>query len=105
MNNKEQKRKYWQEHFNTYLKSGLSQREYCRQNELGYCTFNTWKRSFEKLESGISLQKLPFEISGKDSSFINQMEIILPGNIKLSVPNNFSSETLKRIIIALGELK
>lgn len=104
MNRKEQTRKYWYGHYKSYLESGLTQRDYCRQNELGYYSFNTWKRTFDKSAPDKSLQELPFKITKKSISS-KQLEIILPGNIRLVVPDDFSPETLKKVIITLGELK
>ena len=105
MNRKEQRIKYWHNHYTAYLESGLTQRDYCKQNEIGYYSFNTWKRKFEKSKNDTSLQKIPFKISEKNLSSYSQLEIIFPGDIRLLVPDNFSPETLKKIIITLGELK
>ncbi len=104
MSKRIQRRKYWKEHYTAFIKTGLTQREYCRQHDLGYWTFNSWKRKLEKPEESTSLQEIPLKIS-ENKPDQAQIKIFLSGNIQLSVPDNFSSETLKRVINTIGDLK
>lgn len=104
MNKKEQRKNYWQKYYSAYIASGLTQREYCRQNNLCYWTFNSWKRKLEKLEKPTLLQEIPFTALDKEITQ-GHIEIILSDNMRLSIPDNFSSETLKRVMNTLGELK
>ena len=52
-------RDYWQKHYQTFKAAGITQREYCRQNDLGYWTFNKWKRLFDQENHSTLLQQLP----------------------------------------------
>jgi hypothetical protein len=65
-------------------------------------TFNQWKRRFDKSESETNFQQLPINISPK-ATLYSPIEIILNNKIRLSVPDNFSSETLKQVIQTLGD--
>ncbi len=54
------KRKFWATHLSEWKSSGLSQSEYCRQNDLKLHCFLYWRkrqRSFE--EHGFSLVEWP----------------------------------------------
>ena len=102
MPNKKDRREYWKQHYISFQESGLTQREYCKQKDLGYWTFNQWKRRFDKSESDMSIQEIPIKLPLKTSSG-KHIEIVLNNNIRLSIPDNFSSDTLKKIISALGK--
>ena len=93
---------YWKQHYDSFQESGLTQREYCRNNNLRYWTFNQWKRRFDKSESDLSMQEIPVKLPLKTSSE-KHIEIILNNNIRLSIPDNFSSDTLKKIVSVLRE--
>ena len=97
----EERSKYWNEHYNAFNEAGLTQREFCKQNNLKYWTFNQWKRRFDKSESDVTLQELPIKLSKKLNSN-NPIEIILNDNIRLSIPDGFSETTLKTLIDILG---
>ena len=104
MDKKEQKKNYWQNHYSAYISLGVTQREYCRQNDLCYWTFNSWKRKIETTEKSTTIQKIPFTVLNKEITQ-DQIEIILSDCIRLSIPNNFSPETLQRVVKTLEELK
>ena len=98
MSRKKTTRDSWQQHYHSFKGAGLSQREYCRQNRLGYWTFNKWKRLFDRESTSTSLQQLPVKYHSVESE---RLEIILQDNLKISIPDDFSEKTLKRIISAL----
>lgn len=104
MNKKDSTRDYWHKHYDSFNKSGLTQRDYCRQEELGYWTFNSWKRRFDKSESDVTLQELPIKVSPTHSA-CSPIEIILKNNLKLSIPDNFSKNSLKKIMSVLRDQK
>lgn len=99
---KQDKQKYWKQHYDSYQKLKSTQRAYCSQNNLNYWTFNQWKRRFDKAELDTNLQEIPVEIFQNDSSE-NQIEIIVKNNIRISIPDDFSPKTLKNILSIIGE--
>ena len=101
MATRQDRQKYWKKHYNSFQDSGLSQRDYCRKNNLGYWSFNQWKRRFDKTNPDTSLQKIPVK-SFRKTSPEERLEILLQDKIKISVPDNFSPETLKTILSILG---
>lgn len=96
------KQQYWKHHYNSFLKSGLTQREYCRQKDISYWTFNQWKRKFNKSDVDRSIQEIPVKISSEKASG-QSFEIIFTNKLRLSVPDNFSCDTLKKILSVLGD--
>lgn len=102
MSKKQDREYFWKHHYISFNKSGLTQREFCRQNELNYWSFNQWKRRFDKSELDVSLQEISLSLPEKSQSkeFI---EIIFKNDIRLSIPDNFSKNTLKQIVEIFGE--
>ena len=54
----EAKRQFWKEQVQLWQESGLSQKEYCRQNDLRENQLTYWKKRYIKTESSISLVEL-----------------------------------------------
>ena len=92
-NNRLRDPQYWEEHVKAWKQSGLSQAEYCRQNELPLHCFYNWKAKFEP-------QKLvPVEVKEvSDSQYISiqveKMRIQLSNGIELQIPSDLSLESL-----------
>lgn len=93
---------YWQGHVEAYLKSGLNQREYCRENNISYWSFNPWKR---KLASQCNeLYEIPTQTVQSLTSKTKQIEIIISDKIKVTIPEGFSGNTLRNVLCVLGAL-
>ena len=106
--NTTEKRKYqrhdWAKHIKQWQESGLSQSEYCRQNNLSVKLFSLRKRKI--LNSKPDTKKF-IKISppvNTDSSFSYEYEIILQGNIRIRVSRDFNPEKTKNLIRVLKEL-
>ena len=93
---------YWENHYRLFLESGLSQTEYCKQNEISFFSFNPWKRRLDKLKSNESIQEIPIKFTANKNRD-ERIEIILSNKIKISIPNNFSQTTLKQIILSMED--
>jgi hypothetical protein len=100
MSRKDSTREFWKNHYQTFKSQGITQREYCRKNELGYWTFNKWKRQFDNENKSTSLQQLPVKYQPVKTE---KIEIILHKNITILIPEHFSENTLKKIVTALRD--
>ncbi len=100
MSRKNSTRDYWQQHYQLFKTASTTQREYCRQNNLGYWTFNKWKRLFDQENKSTSLQQLPVKYYPGKSE---KLEIILQDDLKILIPDDFSEKTLRKIISALRD--
>lgn len=99
----EENEKYWKTHIEEHRKIGLSQREYCEQKGISFWSFNPWKRKIEKEKS--KLQEIPPSLVQSLSSGNREIEVILEGRIRISIPDNFSEETLKKVLNVLVACK
>lgn len=96
--------RYWKSRVEEHRKSGLSQKEYCRQEGISYWSFSSWKRKV-----GTESDKL----TGIPTSLVHSLslrnketiELIPEYGIRISIPDGFSEETLKRILSLLGTAK
>ena len=93
---------YQENHVKAWKQSGLSQAEYCRQNELPLHRFYNWKAKFE------SQKLVPVEVQKEPSAqYISikaeKMRIELPNGIELQIPSNLSLESLIPGLTALRQ--
>ncbi len=103
MRRKRQHKEFWMGHYQSYLQSGLTQRAYCQENDLGYWTFNQWKRRLEKT-SDAAIQEIPVHIFKNKQTEIN-IEILIKDTIKISVPEDCFADSLKKIFTVMEELQ
>ncbi len=93
--------KYWKGHIDRHSKTSMSQKEYCRKNNLGYWSFNTWKRKLSEKNSNKDL----FEIPGKKIPEISNMpsgiELEINQSLKINITAGFCPELLRNVISAL----
>lgn len=92
-------RSFWQKHVKAHANSVLTQREYCRQNNISYWSFNPWKRRIEN--EGFEFHEISPKIIRNLASENKQIEIIVNDAIKISVPEGFSATTLRDILHVL----
>lgn len=99
------KKEFWQHHINCSAKSEMTQREYCRTNDLAISTFGYWKRKLDaKQDSATRFYPLivpeqPEEESGSELKirFENRQFFI-------EVGKSFSERSLQKLVTTLGQL-
>ena len=94
---------YWQE-------SKLSQKEYCKQENIVYHTFKYWYRKY-KVEQGLvkantikdnKNEFIPVEISSwSKQAFCNpdQIEVLFPNGVHMSCPVDMDIRKLKALLV------
>ncbi|NOZ66653.1 MAG: hypothetical protein GXP00_09205 [Alphaproteobacteria bacterium] len=104
-NRQSNKRRHWQTHVKACQESGLTRAEYSRQHNISYRALAYWhkKLSSPKVKESVLV---PVALGrGKSGNFIapNQadLKIIMPGNIKIEIGENFSSSSLVRLLAVL----
>ena len=100
MSRKDSTRDFWKTHYQTFKTQEITQREYCRSHDLGYWSFNKWKKQFDSENDSTALQQIPVTYQPVKTE---KIEILLPGNIAITIPEHFSEITLKKIISALRD--
>jgi len=92
-----EKQEFWKSHLKNWKSSGVSQRKYCEENGINTNTFGYW------------IQKLK-QVNKRDSSFIclnlrhdnnATFEVTIKNKYKIKLNNNYSSESLKKLIQTL----
>ena len=97
-------RRRWQAHVNAVAKSGLSRAEYCRRHTLSYHALSYWQRKLSRSSSKATLVPvtLPTELIRNGGQHDRaELQIILPGKMSVFVGDNFSQDTLGRLLTVL----
>lgn len=85
-----EKAAYWQQHFTDWQQSGLSQRDYCKLNNLTFSSFGYWRKRLQISES-TSSKLVPVSVSVSRPAMIN---VYLPSGIRLEAPLHSLAELL-----------
>jgi len=88
-----EKESFWRECVFLWYESGLSARQFCRREGLGYQSFLSWKRRFH--ESADTFVELADSVSSG--------LILSCGDITLGVNTNLSSQDLAQVILSLHQ--
>jgi len=98
---------FWQKHISQWSKSGLTQAEYCRRNNLSAATFYWWKGELMrklKTQKDSSTSMKFVELCGVPPTHVGRgetYEIVLSRDRAIRVGRDFDSDVLKRLIIAV----
>lgn len=100
---------FYQQHFNTWKESGLSQAEYCRQNGLSRHRFGYWKRKLSKTENQVEFVLLPANLPEQGSpcslgETSSSLHLTVDSRLSLEIQERFSPETLKKVLQVLEVL-
>jgi len=105
---KNQKRlQFWQEHIKAWAFTELSQREYCRQNNLKTNRFTYWKRKLQKDSLPVEFIQIPVEPVQPDHLFCNNetfLRLTVNSRLTIEIPDGFTSATLKQVLLTLEEI-
>lgn len=94
--------KYWKSHIDQWSESGLTQTEYCKQNDLSRDRFTYWKTKFKK-------KNLPVEFvqMAPEHMNINQpgLKLNIGSGLQIEIPDGFSRNTLEQVLMTLRVLQ
>ena len=94
-----EKQKNWIERIKAWEKSGISQREYCREKNISFSAFQYWrKRLKKKPEQFVEIRVKPVEQSDYSTTIIE-----LPNGIILEIEKT-DFEAVKRLLLLLKDL-
>lgn len=93
----EQRHQYWQQHIEAWRQSALSQRDYCKRQEISFSGFSYWRRRLNGLAKDQS-KLLPIKVSRSAT-----LTVILPSGIRLELPAHALEEILPVLIRAVQE--
>ena len=91
----------WKHHLESWSVSGLSQTEYCRQNDLSRDRFNYWKRKFNHKNLPVEFVQInpePISIN------LPGLKLNIGSTLQIEIPDGFSQATLKQVLATLKVL-
>lgn len=92
------KAQFWQAHINAWKTSGLSQTQYCKQQDIRFHNFAYWRtRLNQSKETSTQLLK----ISGLSTS--SRVVLSLPLGIRMDVPVNDLHDVLPLVLRTLRD--
>ncbi|MBT6751991.1 MAG: hypothetical protein HOA72_24045 [Desulfobacula sp.] len=103
-----EKRRFWRIHLKAWGKSGLTQIEYCRRNQLKTSRFTYWKTKLNistASKPSVNLVPVPFAHSTVQKLSIPEasLQVVVSNRFRVGVSEGFSSTTLKQLICVLEE--
>ena len=95
---------FWQDQFDSWRKSGLSQSGYCRQNKIDQQLFSKWKNKLLKIKGNTESRfvRIPKKILN-DLSSPSEIELTIKDQYKIKVNPGFNPETLKKLLSILED--
>ncbi len=100
---REKKVLHWQHHLLAWKKSGLTQAEYCRRNQLSIKCFTYWKSKTEKPDPSIKLVPVPVSPARwpKPSA---ELAFVLGDRYRVEVGDGFNPETFEKLVRVLSRI-
>ena len=104
----EEKQRNWASHIEGWKSSGLSQVEFCRQNDLSRVQFTYWKRKLLKKSDSVTFFQVLGKSLGSEGLLVNHqapLKLIIDSRYKIEIGDGFSPATLSVLIRTLGGLQ
>lgn len=101
LSKRETNRQRWLEHIQAWQHSGLEQKAFCEQHQLGFASFQRWLRvvqAEEQNQTEAPVTFLPVNVSGCTSS---SLTLHLNNKLRLDIPADVDPALLKQVIQVL----
>ncbi len=96
----------WQYHLDAWALTGLSQAEYCRQNDLKVNRFTYWKHRLHKGNSPVEFVQI--HERSTDPLFVpddrKPLRLTVASRFTIEITDNFSENTLEKLLLVLGRI-
>ncbi|MFW8602486.1 IS66 family insertion sequence element accessory protein TnpA [Desulfobacterota bacterium M19] len=99
------KQRFWKAHVGAWRKSGLSQNEYCRQNNLRSNQLGYWKNTLGRQTAAANFVPVPIpaqEQKTEAGGSASGITVYLETGMRIKVENDFTAETLAKVVAVLG---
>ncbi len=108
--------RFWAQHLHRWEQSGLSQAQYCRQQQLSAPAFGWWKRQLPTAQTRSAPAITQRRVHRKDRSFVELTpagrgipspagevvyEIVLPGRQQLRLGRHFEPDRVRQLLLLL----
>ena len=99
------KENHWKKKFQDWEKSGLTRTQFCRKHQIPVSTFDYWRQRIRKAMENFGKQEpglVKLTVTPEPPKPVIY-SVIFSNGTNLQVPDNYSSESLKRLILDLQE--
>jgi hypothetical protein len=99
-----QKRRYLKAHIESWSKSGLSQVDYCRVNNLVPHRFGYWKKRLKAADGNVSF--IPIQLPDQLPVAVEKrpFNLFTPNGYRIEINDGFNPTTLHRLIAVVNRL-
>lgn len=90
----------WKRIIKKWGNSGISQKEFCKQQRISYSSFKYWRKRITKILVFPAFKEIEI-VKKKPAISANQklpININLPGNITISIPLNLEEQTILLLV-------
>jgi hypothetical protein len=100
------KAEYWRSHIEVWRKSGLSQIDYCRNNNLSRCRFTYWKCKDDKQSKPMTFIPVLHKPSKIPRTVKNTapLKVLMGDRYRIEIGDGFTPETLSRLMYTLERM-
>ena len=98
---REANRQRWFDRIETWKQSGLSQKAFCEQQQLGLGSFQRWRGIFmrgKKPKASSAVSFLPVNVTVDKAS---SLALLINDHLRIEIPAGFDPVTLKQVVQAL----
>lgn len=91
----------WFDCIETWKRSGLTQKAFCNQQQLGLGSFQRWRGIFmrgEKAETPSPVRFMPVKVTIAKAS---SLALLIDDNLRIEIPAGFDPVTLQQVVQAL----
>lgn len=100
--NSKEKRKFWEDHIQAWHQSGLSQVEYCRENNLKNHQWWYWrKRISHSSDTDVTFVPLRFSSSKISQSSVS---VVTPNGYRIEIDDGYDITKLRQLVAAVQGL-
>lgn len=98
----EDKHAYWQRVISEWELSKLSQPVFCKEHDINYTQFCTWRYKFNKAKKSQSGQFIPVKVSKEvEKSTIKALSVCLPEGVTLTIDDESQIIMVANLLKAL----
>jgi len=98
------RRKFWQQHFQDWQSSGLSQAAYCRQNDLKAHQLYYWKHQCVEPDTGVSFVQLPLSANLPVVATASKVSLYTCNGFRIDIGAGFDPAMLRQLIATVQGL-
>ncbi len=98
---REANRQRWFDRIESWKQSGLTQKAFCEQQQLGLGSFQRWRGIFmrgEKPEASSAVSFVPVNVTVDKAS---SLALLIDDQLRIEIPAGFDPVTLKQVVQAL----